>query len=878
MDEEYKPDPDELLKRVQAEEKQLNKGKLKIFFGMSAGVGKTYGMLEEAQRLLREGVNVVVGTINTHGRKETGKLLEGLPVIPEKWVKYKDTVFEEFDLETILSLKPQLVLIDELAHTNVPGSKHPKRWQDVMELLDAGIDVYTTLNVQHIESRKDIIEGMTGIKIRETVSDSILERANSIELVDIPPSELLQRLKEGKVYLGDQSILAEQNFFKEDTLTALREIALRLTADKVDYDLHEIFYQGREWRAQERLMVAVSASPSSQSLIRAARKLAFELHTNWIAVYVDIGQKLNDEDQSRLTSHLNLARELGAEVITTHDIDIAASLQRIAHQREITRIIVGRPPLRKRRWFNFFQESFIDRLENENKHIDIVIVRQDPRMSIYQRSVPYYQFASSFQSYLSAAATIAGVSFVGDLLTPYIGYKPVGFIFLLSILIMSFFLARGPIFFAAVLSTLSWLVIFIPSHPESAAIEPEDLTLVILYFFIAAVMGILTSRLKEQEQLLHIREETSENLYEVEREIANSPNYADLRKNVCQKLQTIFPGEFDILMKDQNNSLSFDKKLAILNQEKEQSVALWVLQNGEIGGWSTNTLPSAEAMYIPIKYSKATIGVLVYHPSKNRPLSMDELNFLQTICQQVGVYLDRYISEEKTHKQEFTRQTEKLHQAILHSLSRSFYTPLEEILQIDQEIQAAKLPPAERQLFHKMGEFILNLKRIVDNIITLSELESGFVHVERKKHNLKDFIETCVENMKPFIKHHPIILDLPSIAIFVTFDCNLMEQAVNNLLSNAADFSPTNRPITVEAEVLENEFRISVLDEGSGISADLLPLVFEKFFKGEGASTKGMGLGLTIIKSIVDIHQGRIVVNSELNKGSKFDIFLPNKD
>lgn len=876
MNEEEKPDPDELLKRIQAEEKQQTRGKLKIFFGMAAGVGKTYAMLEEAQQRLKEGVNIVVGTINTHGRKETERLLEGLPIVPEKWVKYKDTVFEEFDLDTILSLKPQLVLVDELAHTNVPGSKHSKRWQDVIDILDAGIDVFTTLNVQHIESRKDIVEGMTGIKIRETVSDLILERAASIELVDIPPSELLQRLKEGKVYLGDQSLIAAQNFFKEDTLTALREIALRLTADKVDYDLHEIFYQGKEWRAQERLMVAVSASPSSQALIRATRKLAFELHANWIAVYVDVGQNLSDKDQLRLMSHLNLARELGAEVITTHDIDITASLQRIARQKEITRIIVGRPPQRRRKWFfNFFQESFIHRLENENKHIDIVIVRQDPRMNIYQRSVPYYQFSSSFQSYVKAALTIAGVTFLGFLLTPFIGYKAVGFIFLLSILVLSFFLARGPVFFAAFLSTLSWLIVFIPSHPVTFMADPEDLTLVILYFFSASVMGILTTRLKEQEQLLHIREENSERLYEVEREIANSANFAHLRQNVCAKLQKIFPGNFDILIRDPSGSLVFDSQLSMSDPEKEQAVATWVLQNGQIGGWSTNTLPSAEQLYIPIKYSKSTIGVLIYRPARNRPLSMDEMNFLQTVCQQIGVYLERFVSEEKSHKQEFTRQTEKLHHAILNSLSRSFYTPLEEILRIDERLKLVKFNTEERELFTKLEDFILNLKQIVDNIIGLSELESGFVHFEKKKHNLKDFIESCVESMKSFLKSHPIVLELPEAPVHVSFDLNLMRQAVNNLLSNATEFSAPDSPITLEAELLENEFRITVIDEGSGIPEGLLPMIFEKFYQVEGQPTKGMGLGLTIIKSVVDIHQGRIVVNSEPNKGSRFDIFIP---
>jgi two-component system sensor histidine kinase KdpD len=383
---EEKPDPDQLLKAIKEEEQRYGLGRLKIFFGMAAGVGKTYAMLQEAHERLEEGVNLAIGTVNTHGRQETEKLLEGLPIIPEKWIEFKDKAFKELDLEKILEIKPQLVLIDELAHTNVPGSKHPKRWQDVVEILDAGIDVYTTLNVQHLESRKDIVEGITGISIHETVPDLILERASAIEIIDIPPAELLQRLKEGKVYLGDQSLVAAQNFFQEDNLTALREIALRFTAEKVDHDLHGILALGRGWKTRERLMVAVGPAPSSQQLIRSARRLAFELDAPWIAIYVNKGKKLSDQDQARLNKHLQLAKELGAEVITTDDFDIANALQRIAKQKNVTRLVIGRPTERSFLQ-KFFHASLVDRLAEENKQMDILILRQDQLVSLYKRNL-----------------------------------------------------------------------------------------------------------------------------------------------------------------------------------------------------------------------------------------------------------------------------------------------------------------------------------------------------------------------------------------------------------------------------------------------------------------------------------------------------------
>lgn len=872
-DEDDRLSPDEILKAIQKQEKQKELGKLKIFFGMSAGVGKTYSMLQEAQQRLKEGINVVIGTINTHGRKETESLLEGLPIIPEKWVKYKDTVFEELDLETIIDTKPDLVLVDELAHTNMPGSKHPKRWQDVIEILDAGIDVYTTLNVQHIESRKDIVESLTGIQIRETVPDLILERATSIELIDIPPPELLRRLQEGKVYLGEQSRVAAENFFQEENLMALREIALRFTAEKVDHDLHGMLH-GKGWKTRERLMVAISASPSSEQLIRAARRLAFELDAPWIAVHVDTGTPLNDQDQARLNRHFNLARELGAEVITTHDLDIAAALQRIARQRDITRIVIGRPPKKKFNPWTFFQGSFIDRLENENKHIDIVILRQEKLTNIYQRAVSAYQMASPWSAYGLAIAFGVVITAVGLAVSPLIGYKSVGFIFLLGILILSFFVGRGPIFLAAVLSAVCWDLLFIPPLFTPTISDPEDITLVIIYFFVAAIMGTMTSRMREQDQFLHKREENTERLYEIERDIANATNLQYLRLNVCSRLENMFPGKFDILTKSPDNQLIIDSQLPLLKEEKERAAADWVFQNGKVGGWSTDTLPSTEGIYFPIKFSKSTVGVLVYFPKKGRSLSMEEINFIQTVSQQLGIYLERYIFEERVSRQDYTRQIERMHQSIFHSLNRSFYTPLEEISKINHQIQQAELSPHIRSLVSKMEQFISNIKFTVDNIIAMSELESGFVHFDRKKHAIKELIERSLNETKPFVNGHSIELKLPSQPIFLSFDFNLLKLALNNLLLNAIEYSPSSSPIFIRVQVLENEFWLSVIDEGPGIPENVLPLIFDKFYH-VSSESKGLGLGLAIVKSVVDIHQGKIEVRNQEEKGTEFSLILP---
>lgn len=872
MNEENEISPDEILKAVQKEEAQKGLGRLKIFFGMSAGVGKTFAMLEDAHRRQKEGVNVVVGVINTHGRKETEALVQGLTIIPEKWVQYKDAAFEEFDIDTVLQLKPELVLVDELAHTNVPGSRHPKRWQDVVELLDAGIDVYTTLNVQHIESRKEVVEGLTGIQIRETVPDLILERATTVEIVDISPTDLLKRLHEGKVYLGEQSVLAAQHFFKEENLTALRELALRFAAEKAEHDLHGMLV-GKGWRTRERVMVAISPSPSSEPLIRAARRLAFELDAPWIAVYVDTGALLNDKEQAKLFRHFNLARELGAEILTTHDLDIATGLQRIAKQKDITRIVVGRDPKPKRTFWNFFKPSFIERLERENKDIDLVILRRHTIADIYQRAIPTQQPGSRLKPYLISCGCVLVLAAIGFAVTPFIGYKAVGFIFLMGILLLSLFLGPGPTLLAAALSALIWD--FIPDYSIFIH-DPEDLALIIIYFCVASIMGVLNSRLRKQDQFLHMREEKLGHLYEIDKDIAKSTNLQTLRLNVGSRLEALFPGKFDILIKNTDNRLVLDSRLALLKDEKEKAAALWTFQHGKLSGRSTDTLPSTEGIYFPIQFSKSTVGVLVYSDKRKRPLSLEQINFIQTVAQQLGIYLERYVFEERVSGQDYTRQIERLYNAIFHSFNVGFYTPLNKMAEINQELLKSHLDTNSKSFLAKMENLIGHIKFTVDNIIGISELESGFIHFEHIPHTIKELLDACLQDIKQFSYGHPVFYT-PSVEIILPCDSKLLKLALSNLILNAIENSPPGRPVLIDAKKTENQVELSVIDEGPGIPQDQIPLIFEKFYRIRGAPAKGvgLGLGLTIVKTIIDLHEGKIEVKSEKAGGTVFTLIFP---
>lgn len=870
---EERPDPEALLQAIMRDEKRKQGGRLKIFFGMSAGVGKTYAMLEHAQRLMKEGIDVAVGVVNTHGRKETAELVKGLKVIPEKWITYKEAVFEELDIDEILRLKPQVVLIDELAHTNVPGSRHPKRWQDVLEILDAGIDVYTTLNVQHVESRKDVVESITGIQIRETVPDLVLERALEIELIDITPDELLHRLQEGKVYLGDQSILAMQNFFKEHSLIALREIALRFTAEKVDHDLHGMH---KEWRTRERLMVAVSHSPHSQQVIRTARRLAFEVDAPWVAVHIDTEVVLSNQDQANLVSNLNLARDLGAEVITIADVDIASGLQRVAKQKNITQILVGRPSART--ILDLFRRDYIDKLIRNNPNIDVVVIRQDAISGTFFKIFPVHRRFSPLLEYGISVLSVMIATLLGYVLMPWLEYRGVGVIFLLNILFLSLYVGQGPILLSALLSSLFWDFLFVPPVLSLTIHRAEDVELLLIYFLIASVMGFLSSRVKEKERLLRIREENSEYLFEIEKEIATATSIQHLRIAIVNRLKKLFKGDFDILIKNLEDQLIIDSSLKMLQDEKERVVALWVFKNDKIAGWATDTLPAAVGIYFPIRGFGETVGVLTYQPKYPRPLTISEMNFLQTVNQQVGVYVQRALTREKARSNEYIREVEKAQGAIFHSFSYNINIPIVQISKLIDELKNEQADEKKRDhLIKQIEKSLINLKELVSNILTMSKLSSGFMHFVKTKQDIRQLIEATLEKIKSLPEQRRIEVLMPKHTPPVAFDKQLMEIALNNLLINALEYSSFPKPVTIKVEVREKVLALSVLDEGPGIPDNILPYIFEKFYQAEvpGAESIGLGLGLAVTKAIVELHLGKLEARNREEGGAEFSLLLP---
>lgn len=879
MIEEDEPSPEELLEVVSREEKQRRKGKLKIFLGMAAGVGKTYALLEEAQKLKAEGIDIVVGSVATHGRQETAKLLEGLEVIPEKWIKYKDSVFEELDIDAILNRKPKIVIIDELAHSNVPGSRHPKRWQDVIEILDNGIDVYSTLNVQHIESLKDVVEKIAGITIRETVPDIIIDKAAFIELVDLTPHELLHRLKEGKVYLGDQSAIAAQNFFQEDRLTALREIVLRFAAEKVDHDLKGMVSMVQRmdaWKPRERLLVAISHSPHSQKLIRITRRLAFNLDAPWIAVHVDTGKELDEEDQATLAKNLALARDLGAEVITTNEVDIADAIQRIARQKSVTQIIIGRPP---RQWFlDFFnRNTLMDRLANECSDIDLHVIRQKLMSKSYRKKIRFPRTFGYAFSYLVTLFFVIALTFFNLFFLPIIGYKIAGFIFLLGILSLSLFFRKGPVFFGAILYAVIWTFMFIPFSPEGTFLN-EDIVLLILYFLTAMYASILHDKAKINKEMFNKRERSSEALYDITQEIATAASHEQLLISVKERLNSVLDGKCDVAFKKIDNGLIFEETNTLFKTEKDKAAATWVFQNGKEAGWSTSTLPMTSNLYIPLKGHSEIVGVLAYHPKSEKTLTIEEKNFLYTVGQQLANYLERFFSEEKNRQFEQHRQVEKVYQSVLNLIENLFEGPLLTLQDAVKELKHDNIEIlTERSItpLERIQNSTQTLTHILGNISAMVNLSAGLTPINREKYDIKDLISKCYYKIKQSETAYKWKLQIDGYIPDLIFDYDLIELLFYNMVFHAMEYSFPDSEIEISATQSGDFVIISVSGEGQSIPPDMLDVAFEKFYRLPVTGSTGLGLGLAIARVIAEIHGGQLKVQNRTGGGMVFLFHLP---
>jgi len=645
VNDDHRPNPDLLLKAVQREEEKKTRGKLKIFLGMAPGVGKTYAMLSAAQELRGRGGDVVVGLVETHHRAETEALLQGLSVIPRQVVSYRNINLEEMDLDAILGRRPQIVLVDEMAHTNAPGSRHAKRYQDVYEILEAGIDVFTTLNVQHLESRADTVREITGAKVAETVPDSVIDRADEVVLVDLAPEELRKRLAEGKVYIPEKAEWARENFFQPANLTALREISLRMVAERVDRELRDyqtVAHAAETWKTRDRLMVAIYASPFSEPLIRWTRRMASSLNAPWYAAYVEMDRPLSEKERQLLSRNLALAKELGGEIIQTADDDAVAGLLRLARENQITQLVVGKS--RRSFWHNLCRGgSVINRLLRESGSIDLYVVSGETsdKTARAARELGKAPVPSPWRTYLAAVAVPAAIGILGYFLNPFLAYRAIGLLFLLGVSVLGLLVGQIEVLLAAILSGLIWDFVFIPPRYTFSIGSPEDLMMFGMFLAAAIIIGHLTYRLRHIEWHTRLRETRLNALYQLTREIASAESMDKVLHTAVEHLGAIFDAEVAVLVKPPDQQLIPHAGNTLVMDDKEKAVAEWVALNSRPAGLFTDTLPSARAFYLPLVAPGGTVGVLGLCPRQKQRASPELMTLAETFARQLAVGIER---------------------------------------------------------------------------------------------------------------------------------------------------------------------------------------------------------------------------------------------
>jgi two-component system, OmpR family, sensor histidine kinase KdpD len=884
-----RPDPEVLLAQIREAEAREGQGKLKIFFGAAAGVGKTYAMLVEAHERRRAGVDVVVGVVETHGRSETAALLEGFEMLPRRQVGYRGTQLEEFDLDAALVRKPGLLLLDELAHTNVTGSRHAKRWQDVDELLAAGIDVYTTLNVQHVESLWDAVAEITGILVRETVPDSIIDRADEIEIVDLPPDDLLQRLKEGKVYIAPQIERALENFFRKGNLIALRELALRRTAERVDAQMESY----RRAHAAPflpvpggRLLVCVGKPATAPRLVRAARRMAASLKVPWTAVYVEKPgtAQVSTKEREYLTDVLSFAEELGADTAVLSGIRISDEILAYARNNSVSRIVIGKPT--RPRWKEALFGSLGNSLIRESGDIDVFVVRGDigERESRDTPRTPSEEEAIPWRHYLRSVVPVVLSTLVCWLMFRHFERSVLIMVYLLAVMFVALRLGRGPAIIASLLSVAAFDFFFVPPYLTFAVSDTQYLVTFAVMLLAALLLSTMASRMKEQAAAARERERRAAALYKLSRELSATRDLGQLIEAAVHSVEETFSSRAVILLPDPDGRVQWKAgDVSLLGaDDHDRGVAQWVYDREEPAGLGTQTLPAARALFLPLKGPQGATGVLGVRPANIRVLLRpDQFDLLETFANQLALAVERSDLEAQEEKSRVHFEAERLRNTLLSSVSHDLRTPLAAITGAASSLLQDKggLPPeTQRDLLESIAEEAARLNRLVGNLLDMTRLESGALQLHLEWHSLEEVIGAALERMGRRLEGRDVTVTISDSIGLVRLDDVLMEQVLFNLVENACKYTPAGSPIAIEAGAETGRVWVEVADRGPGLPPGEENRVFEKFYRArEAGRSGGVGLGLTICRGIVEAHGGTISASNRPGGGAVFRFTLPHE-
>jgi len=876
-----RPDPDELLASIKLEEERSKRGKLKIFFGMCAGVGKTYTMLKTAQAEKSKRCDIIIGYIETHNRKETADLAEGFELIPRKIYQYKSTTVTEMDLDAIIARKPQIVLVDELAHTNAPGSRHAKRFQDVLEILDNGINVYTTVNVQHLESRSDTVAQITGIIVRETIPDEIFENADEIEIIDLTPDELLQRLYDGKVYTPDRSKEAIESFFRKGNITALREMALRIVADRVDKQLHEYMQLKRirgPWKSGLHLLVAVSFTQQSAKLLRWAKNLSYTMGADLQAVYIETTHKLDPKESEQLNKNIALARQLGIKFRFITSTDMVKAIVDFAQKENITHIIIGKP--RVRNLLTLLRlGNFVNRLIRYSGNIDVYILGSDTKSTDkFKEKVSLPSFTSNISQYLSAGLIVILIAFICFSLKSFIGYQVVSFALLFVVSTLAFFFGTGPILLSATLSALIWDFFFIPPPYTLHVDKTEDMLMLIMFFIIALLSGVLTSRVRRQEKKIRIREERTNALYQLTRELSTVTGIEDVITIAKNDIKKYFNLDSRILLKNESDKLDYanQKDSKIILTKNDMSVAEWTFQHSAKAGKYTDTLPSSKCTFYPLKGNQMNLGVIAVQ--QEIVFTQGEEQFWEAFISQISGKFEREYLRNMAKQAYLLNESDKLYKTLFNSISHELRIPVATIMGASDSLLTSQHPQGIRdELSHEILKASKRLNRLIENLLNMSRLESGRISPRLDWYDIHDLINKVTENLqdelKPFQLHVVIPDDMP----FIKTDFGLLEQVLYNLIYNATQYASTSVNLRVKAFYDNGIMTLQVMDRGPGFPRGEISLIFNKFYRVEGSQAGGTGLGLSIVKGFVEALKGTVTVENRQNGGAKFTIKIPTE-
>jgi two-component system sensor histidine kinase KdpD len=888
QDREHRPTPEALL----AVANRDRRGKLKVFLGAAPGVGKTYEMLLEGHENMRQRVDVAVGILETHGRPETEVLLIGMEVIPRKRVEYKGHTLEEMDLDALLRRRPKIALVDELAHTNAPGSRHAKRYQDVEELLAAGIDVFTTVNVQHLESLNDVIARITGIQVRETVPDHIIEQADEIELIDITPGELTQRLQEGKVYVPQLAQRALEHYFSPGNLTALRELALRVTAQRVDAQMLNYMQAhgiSGPWPAGERILVAINEAPSTRQLVRIAKRRADQLRCKWTALYVQTSRhhELTDEERDRIAYSLRLAEKLGGEAVTLPSRNIVTTLLDYAREHNVTQIILGKA--RRPHWFELLHGSVVHEIVRRSGDITVSVIAGEDKGALEKaretaptrRPVsPGLQVSSYVATTLAVAVAFAAALAIDRWL---VDLPNVSMLFLVPVLFAAIRYGLLPSLFASLLSALAYNFFFLPPLYTFTIADPSNVLAAVVLFLVAVIASNLAARTRIQADMASAQAKTTAELYVFTRKLTAIGDLKDLLTATAFQIGSMLKARIVLLHPEANRlTPGAGYPHAYQLDDQDTAAAKWVWDNNRPAGRDSDTLPGVKWLFLPLRTERRAVGVLGIEREGTGPMfTPDEQHLLDALADLTAVAIERVQLVDEVEQAKLQSETERLRSALLTSISHDLGTPLASIIGAITSLRTYGRQydeSAREELMATIQDEAERLHRFVGNLLDMTRLEAGALKPKIEGVDLTEVVGTALTRTAHVLAHHRIEVDIPADLPPLQVDYVLLEQVLVNLLDNASKYTPPESTVRIAAQAQNESVVIEVIDEGEGIPPQALEQVFEKFRRLEAADRQraGTGLGLAICRGFVQAMGGTIEVRNRTDRsGAVFRIVLP---